>query len=133
MAVITKTDELIGGLQFSHHWLLKKVPHLTQDYWTQLMFDYGVAFAEQFSNNYLQFKEQVKNALLLTPAEAKQTNNWYWSWFKLKWLQDDKVYVDNHIYKQPISYLHYKTYMLNCEVLEQDLLFLISKKQFKND
>lgn len=132
--VITTTESAaeisIQELQFAHRFTLKKGDLFEED-WLNKMFDHGVRFAHFFAAMFPGREDMVQTMLLKTKPEPGQIRNWYWSWWELKWMQDDWQYITDKVYLQPICYDQYKTYMLNCEILEQDLLSLLTSKQVK--
>lgn len=123
----TKTDASADALKFAHRWLFKRV-EINEEQWVTLMFEYGDRFAAIFSMMFEDKAEWLHNYLVTAPPDKGNTHNWFWMWFKMKWMQDDWEYIDQKIYCQPVTYMQYKTYLLNCEILEQDLLNLLLSK-----
>lgn len=125
---ISKTEASIDALLFAHRWVLKKVP-IHEEQWITMMFEHGYAFAAHFANLFPGCEKNIEDILIRTAAEPGSPNNWYWMWWKLKWMQDDWEYIENKIYNQPCLYAHFKSYMQNCEVLEADLFNFFNSKQ----
>ena len=121
----TKTSIAVASLQFTHHWLLTKVrKDLSEEQWFELMLDYGLKFAKQTANLYpKELQQKVVDILIKTPPKINEPYNWFWMWWKLQWMQDDFHFIDQKIYQlQTFSYEYYKNIMLECSMLEMDLL-----------
>lgn len=124
---ISKTEASVDALLFAHRWLLMKVP-IQEEQWITKMYEHGYAFAERFSGLFPGLEKKMEETLTKSPAQPGSPNNWFWMWWKLKWMQDDWEYINCKVYRQPCSYEHYKSYMLNCEILESDLLNIVNSK-----
>lgn len=125
----SKAQQTVDELLFAHRWTLVR-NDLFEEQWATMMFEYGYLFASQFASLFTGRERQVEQELLEAAPEAGQPHNWYWMWWKLKWMQDDWNWVNDKVHLQPITYDHYKTYMINCEILEQDLMNLLETKKF---
>ncbi len=123
---ISHTQQQAASLQFAHRWLFKVHPNLTEEHWSQMMFEAGIAFATTFSFLFDSKQQVIED--ILTKQETSNGNNWYWMWFKYKWMQDDWEYVTQKIFNQPITYHQYKSYMLLNQHLEEELLSLVEDK-----
>lgn len=121
----TKTHYSVASLKFTHHWLLTKVrTDLSEEQWFELCLNYGLQFATSFSNMFGIKQQEVFEQLTQTPANEGEPYNWFWMWWKLQWMQDDFHFIDQKIYLIPaFNYEYYKGLMLQCNVLEEDLLF----------
>lgn len=124
---ISKTAADAEQLAAAHRWLINRVD-ITQDEWCELMMQYGLRFAAIFSLLFPAKEQWVEDYLTKEKALPGEPNNWFWMWFRLKWMQDDAVYMQQAVYKQPISYEHYKTYMLHSEALETELMNMLFDK-----
>jgi len=94
---------------------------VTKEEWIDMMLDYGQRFAHLFSRIYDSDAEKIENYLTKSIV-----GNWYWRWWKLKWMQDDHHYIYNKVQRMAnLTYEQYKCYLLNDENLEQDLLGLL--------
>jgi hypothetical protein len=118
----------IDELKMAHRWTLRKTD-LFENEWVEMLFEHGQRFAVHFSRLFPYIQNTIENVLLKSPAEEGNAHNWFWTWWKLKWMQDDWNYITDKVYNQAISYTQYKTYMLHCEILEQDLFNLIHDKK----
>lgn len=125
---ITQTQLSVESLQFAHRWLFKVIDDLTEDKWTAMLMDYGLIYANQFSLCFLSSQPLVYEVLTSSKPEEGCKHNWFWQWFKLKWMHDDWNYITNKVYLQGISYAHYKTYMIQDELLEIELVNMLHDK-----
>jgi hypothetical protein len=128
IATESPTAHSIDALKFSHRWILKRNDFF-EEQWLNKMFDHGYRFASYFAAMFPGRENMIEQMLLQAAPEPGQEHNWFWSWWKTKWMQDDWQYITDKVHLQPISYDQYKSYMLNCEMLEQDLLDLLTLKQ----
>lgn len=128
IASSSATQQSIDELKFAHRWILKK-NDLFEDQWVTKMFDHGYRFAAYFASMFPGREHLVEAMLLKAQPEPGQPHNWFWMWWQFKWMQDDWQFITNKVYNQPISYDHYKSYMLHDEKLEQDLLDILQKKE----
>ncbi len=124
---ISHTQEQAASLQFAHRWLLKVHPHLTEEQWQNMMFEAGIAFATSFSFLFDGKQQHIEDVLTKHKADDNNTN-WFWMWFKYKWMEDDWHYITNKVFTQPTSYHQYKSYMLLNQLLEEELLTLLEDK-----
>lgn len=93
-----------------------------------MSFEYGCSFAEWFASLFPENQElKIKNIFLTSPAKPGDPNNWYWMWWRLKWLQDDEAYVKNEVYTF-MGYTQHKCYLLKSEALEMELLNMFNNK-----
>lgn len=121
------------NLQFGHRWLFKKVDITTEE-WNEMLFEYGDRYALLFSLMFGDKAEWLYEFLIKTVPEKNDRHNWFWMWWKMKWLQDDFAFVSDKVYQQPVTYAQWKGWMMQSEYLEVDLLNLIeSKSLFKNN
>jgi len=127
--IITKTQASVNALKFTHRWLFKVMPNFYEEQWATMLFDYGYRFAAHFSSMFPGKEKMIEELLIKTPAQSGDTHNWFWMWWKIKFIQDDWEYINQKVYQQPVSYDLYKTYMLQSEILEQDLLNLLLSHQ----
>ncbi|TAG31901.1 MAG: hypothetical protein EAZ35_02295 [Sphingobacteriia bacterium] len=125
----TQTQLAVDSLKWAHNWLLKVNPSLYEEQWVTMMFDHGYRYAKIFAMSFAIGEERIEEQLIKSKPESGEPNNWFWMWWKIKWMQDDWQYITNKVYNQPISYEQYKTYMQNCETLEHDLLNLLHSKK----
>lgn len=122
------TQHTIDELKFAHRWILKRNDTF-EDQWLTEMFEHGYRFAAHFASMFPGREEQVSALLLNEPATDGNEHNWFWMWWKFKYMQDDWNYINGKVYNQPITYSHYKSYMLHDEQLENDLLDLLNQKE----
>lgn len=125
----TKTEASIESLKFAHRWLFKVLDGFYEEQWATMMFDHGYRFAAVFAMCFPDQEKLIEDSLIKTSPTTGEPHNWFWMWWKLKWMQDDWEYINSKIYTQPVGYEQYKSYMLHCEQLEQDLLSLLKEKQ----
>lgn len=110
-------------LQWAHGYLLRKAAPQTEDDWFAMCFKIGCQFAADFANtmpkDMIAFIEQL---LLATPATVGESNNLFWTWWRVKYMQDDYDFVHNKVYElQNYTYLKYKLQMLESALLESEL------------
>lgn len=128
IATESTTEQSIDSLKFAHRWILKR-NDLFEEEWLGKMFEHGFRFAAYFASMFPGREDMVQAMLLKAEPEPGQTHNWFWMWWQTKWMQDDWNFINDKVYLQPLTYDQYKAYMLNCEILEQDLLDLLTLKQ----
>lgn len=126
---ISQTQLSVESLQFAHRWLFKVHTEFTEEQWFNMIIDYGLIYANQFSLCFTTKQPLVYQVLTSSAPEQGCKHNWFWQWFKLKWMQDDWDYINNKVYQQGVSYQHFKTYMIQNEMLEVELVNLLHDKQ----
>jgi predicted transposase YbfD/YdcC len=118
---VTATECQIDILKVANNRLIIIDQIVSQETWVNMMLDYGQRYAFLFSQNYGTDAAKIESYLTKSIV-----GNWFWNWWKMKWMQDDHTYIYNkiqrHIY---ISYEQYKCYLLRHETLEQELLGLL--------
>lgn len=126
---ITQTESTIDSLKLAHRWLFKVIDGFYEEQWVTMMFNYGYQYAELFAMCYPGKEQIIEAALIKTPAEPGEVHNWFWMWWKLKWMMNDWDYINDKVYNQPVSYEQFKIYMRHDEKLQMDLLDLLNAKQ----
>lgn len=126
---ISQTQLSIESLQFAHRWLFKVMDDFNHEQWAAMLIDYGLIYANNFSLCFTDSQPLVYKVLTSAAPEAGCKHNWFWQWFKLKWMQDDWDYINDKVYLQHISYRHFKTYLIQNELLEVELINLLHDKQ----
>ena len=127
---MSNTDASAEELRFAHRFLFKRTGY-TKEEWTQMMFENGRHYAIVFSGLFGEKSAWMSEYLLRTIADTGDKNNFYWTWWRWRWMQNDYVYINNKVYEQPISYLHFKSFMLHDESIEYDLLDILEQKNTK--
>lgn len=106
---------------------------INQDDLNVMIFDYGCFFAEWFASLFLPGQEQkIKDFLLQTPARPGEPNNWFWMWWRIKWMRDDEAFIKNNVYTF-MGYTQHKSYLLHSETLELELLNMFNNRKNKNN
>lgn len=124
---ITVTDATVDELKFAHRFILKRV-QISEEQWCELMFENGHRYALLFSMLFGEKQEWLHNHLATHPAEDGAPGNWFWMWWKFKWMQDDYQYINNKVFQLGVCYETYKTYMLQSQMLEEDLVNILHSK-----
>lgn len=123
----THAQDTTDLLLFGHRWLFKRVD-LTEESWNYMMFEYGRHYAYLFAAMFDDKSEWLYDYLLKSEPEPGDDHNFFWMWFKYKWMQNDYEYISNKVYEQPIEYNHYKTIFLQAPHLDEDLLSLLQSQ-----
>lgn len=128
---ITRTEASVDSLKFAHNRLVIIEGIITEEDWAEKMFLYGCRYAFMFASLFGNKQDEVEQLLTKYPPDAGCTDNWFWMWWRFKWMYDDWDYITNKVQRlQGLTYEHYKCYMLNSETLEQDLLTIMGDKIF---
>jgi hypothetical protein len=124
IVTISKTEASIDALQFAHRWVMKKAA-MHEEEWVTMLYESGYQFAASFSKLFPGVEKSIEDMLTKSAADPGMPNNWYWMWWKLKWMQDDWEYITYKVYDQPCPYAHFKSYMQHCDKLEAELFNLL--------
>lgn len=92
--------------------------------WCELMFDNGCLFAEKFSKQFQQ-PQYYYNQLVKLKLEGGKGSNFFWSWWRFKWILNDKEWLLREAYAQfmMVDYEQWKQYMLeDCKHLQKELM-----------
>lgn len=123
----TRADESADDLKFGNRWLFKKVD-ITYEEWNEMMFEYGDRYALIFSLMFESKAEWLHDFLVKSAPEKNDHHNWFWMWWKLKWMQDDFNFISQKVYLQPVTYVQWKSWLMKSEHLEEDLMNFIHSK-----
>jgi hypothetical protein len=126
---ITQTEATIDSLKLAHRWLFKVLEGLYEEQWVIMMFEYGYHYAECLAICYPGKEDVILNALIKAAPDPGEEHNWFWMWWKVKWMMDDWHYISNKVYQQPVTYSEYKVYMRHDQKLQLDLLDILHSKK----
>jgi len=125
----TKTATSIAELEFANRFIFKKVEingqPITEEQWATLMYEYGRRFASIFAMAFSGQYDYLVDFLTNSAPLPGCPGNTFWMWWQLKWRMGDYDYINNKVYQQPITYKEFKGAMLNCGLLEQELLNML--------
>ena len=121
---ISYTDVSAMSLVQAHAEILHHTG-MSEDEWTDMMFEHGCRYASVFAQLYTGSEKKIQDELLLSKPEPGQANNFYWMWWRMKWMQDDALFIHDETYLQPVTYNQIKTDMLHSDILEYDLLNIL--------
>jgi hypothetical protein len=98
-----------------------KATRMDEAEWFAMMFDYGYEFAERFCKQFNNPRYCFYN-LVQVKTQGK-AGNFFWNWWRFKWLLHDKDWLINEAYSGiMVNYHNCKQHLLNDKQLVQELL-----------
>jgi hypothetical protein len=127
----SKTQISFELIAYTHSFLLRKAVPQTEEQWAESLCNIGLRFAEDVSKMFPQKKQQfIKNILLKTEPKPKEPNNFFWMWWRIKYMQHDYWYVNTKMYKKGNNdYTFYKNLMVADSLLKTELINMLSSNQ----
>ena len=109
-----------------------KATGLSEYEWFWMQVDTGRAFAQAFANTTDDPDDTYVRLMSKKPGQKEGERNFFWSWWVVQWLLDDRMYYRNKAQFQQISYAQFKAYMLSNEMLEKMLFEDLETIEFFN-
>lgn len=127
----SKTQISFELIAYTHSFLLRKAVPQSEEQWAETMCNMGLQFAEDVSKMFPQKKQQyIKTILLKTEPKPKEPNNFYWMWWRIKYMQHDYWFVNAKMYKNSnYDYSFYKNLMLTDSLLKNELTNMLYSNQ----